>query len=177
LGFRLHDTMIYHRATPPSVDIMLKRYYQHFEYMFILSKGNVATCNYIKTKKLYVDNRKSKSGHRKQDGSFSQFAPSKKTDKIKGNVWRYNAGGGLATKDKIAYQHPAIFPEALARDHILSWSNPDDIVLDPMCGSGTTLKMSKELGRQWLGFDISEKYCNLAQKRVEHARTPLFVLS
>ena len=72
-----------------------------------------------------------------------------------------------STKDKIAYKHPAIFPEALARDHIISWSNPGDIILDPMCGSGTTLKMAQSLGRQAIGIDISEEYCNIATARIQ----------
>ena len=56
------------------------------------------------------------------------------------NIWRYNNGKGFSTKDSIAYKHPAIFPEKLVDDHILSWSNPGDIVLDPFGGSGTTAK-------------------------------------
>lgn len=176
LGFNLHDTMIYYRMSPPSVDIMHNRYYQHFEYMFVLGKGRVGTCNHIRVKKLYIDNRVSKGGHRLADGKFTKFAPSQKTDKVKGNVWRYSAGGGQATKDEIAHQHPAIFPEALARDHIRSWSNLGDLVLDPMCGSGTTCKAAKQLGRQWLGFDIAEEYVKLARLRVEQANPPLFVI-
>ena len=68
---------------------------------------------------------------------------------------------------KIAFQHPAIFPEQLAADHIISWSNPGDIVLDPMCGSGTTCKMALKLGRRFIGIDIAEEYCEIARKRVE----------
>jgi len=59
-----------------------------------------------------------------------------------------------------------MFPESLARDHILSWSNPGDVVLDPFCGSGTTCKMAKLLGRHYIGIDISEEYCDLARQRV-----------
>jgi site-specific DNA-methyltransferase (adenine-specific) len=70
-------------------------------------------------------------------------------------------------------EHPAQFPEELPHDHIISWSNSGDVVLDPMCGSGTTLKMAKELGRLWIGIDISQEYCNIAQKRVDGARVPM----
>ena len=89
------------------------------------------------------------------------------------NIWEY-AVGNRSTDDSTT--HPAPFPEALARDHILSWSNPGDVVLDPMVGSGTTAKMAKELGRRWLGFDISPEYVAIAQKRVRQTKTPLFVL-
>ena len=63
-----------------------------------------------------------------------------------------------------------MFPEALARDQIISWSNPGDVVLDPMCGAGTTLKVADELDRQWIGIDISEEYCDLARRRVKAAQ-------
>jgi site-specific DNA-methyltransferase (adenine-specific) len=86
------------------------------------------------------------------------------------NVWKIHPGNN--GNDQTT--HPAPFPEALAHDHILSWSNPGDIVLDPMCGSGTTLKMAKQLGRQWIGIDISQEYCDIAQKRVNGANVPLF---
>lgn len=64
--------------------------------------------------------------------------------------------------------HPAPFPEALAHDHIISWSNPGDIVLDPMCGSGTVPKMAQLASRNWLGFDISPEYCKIAEDRLTH---------
>ena len=80
-----------------------------------------------------------------------------------------------STPDKIAYKHPAIFPEALAHDHIISWSNPGDVVLDPFMGSGTTAKMAKLTGRKYIGFEISEEYCEIARKRLE-ASTPLSLL-
>ena len=59
-----------------------------------------------------------------------------------------------------------MFPESLAEDHILSWSNEGDVVLDPMVGSGTTCKMAKKNNRNYIGIDISEEYCDLARKRV-----------
>ena len=82
------------------------------------------------------------------------------------NIWHYPIGGGHCTKDKIAYQHPAIFPEQLAYDHIISWSNEGDIVLDPFRGSGTTAKMCKLANRNYIGFEISEEYCRIAEERI-----------
>ena len=76
-------------------------------------------------------------------------------------------GLGGTTRDRIAFQHPAVFPERLAEDHILSWSNPGDVVLDPMCGSGTTCKMAKVHGRRYVGIDISEEYVGIARERVD----------
>ena len=75
---------------------------------------------------------------------------------------------GGSTKDREAFKHPAIFPEKLAEDHILSWSNEGDVVFDPMCGSGTTLKMAKKHKRLFIGCDISEEYVAIAKKRIEN---------
>ena len=79
--------------------------------------------------------------------------------------------------DDLTDIHPARFPEALARDHILSWSNPGNLVLDPFMGSGTTAKMAMQNGRDYLGFDISPEYVELARKRVAWANPPLLVVS
>ena len=83
------------------------------------------------------------------------------------NIWDYATGGGNSTKDKIAFNHPAIFPEKLAHDHIISWSNKGDTVLDPFMGSGTTAKMCEKLNRKWIGIEISEEYCEIAAQRIE----------
>lgn len=92
--------------------------------------------------------------------------------KTRTNVWAYATGLSNTTRDKFCFGpdgHPAMFPEALARDHILSWSNPGDLVLDPMCGAGTTLKMASLHGRRWLGIEISPDYADLAKRRVKGA--------
>ena len=90
-----------------------------------------------------------------------------KAEKVKGNVWEYVVGKNK--EDQEAKDHPAPFPAQLARDHIISWSNVGDTVLDPMCGSGTTLRVAKELDRNYIGMDISEEYCKIAQRRVANA--------
>lgn len=172
-GLNLHDTMIYlkYGISYPSNN----RYHQVFEYMFVFSKGKPKAINLITDKK----NRWRKSfgvmTARQKDGSLK---PRKKV--VIGNVgrrtnvWAMHSGKGYATQDEFAYEHPAMFPEALANGHILSWSNHGDVVLDPMCGSGTTLKMAKQLGRHWIGIDVSKCYCELSRKRVAGANVPLF---
>jgi len=162
IGFNLHDTMIYSKSVPPMND---KRYQHCFEYMFILVRGKIKTFNPIMVDKIYSDKRKTKNFHRESDGSFVEgFAKPTTTKKIKENIWRIFAGGGAS--DKIASGHPAIFPEQLAAEHIKSWSNKGDLVLDPMCGSGTTLKMARLLNRNFIGIEISEKYCKIARDRL-----------
>ena len=83
------------------------------------------------------------------------------------NIWYYGVGGGNMTVDNVAYEHPAIFPEALARDHILSWSNERELVYDPFMGSGTTAKMAHIYKRNWIGSEISQEYVDLAYKRLK----------
>ena len=166
-GLNLHDTMIYYKNSPP---LTHKRYEQHFEYMFVFLNGELITFNPILERKLYHDKRTQKSVRREKDGTSDIGFASQKTTKIKGNVWRYNIGGGHVTKDKIAYEHPAIFPEQLAQDHILSWSNEGDTVMDTMAGSGTVAKMAERLNRRWIGIEIEEKYCAIAKQRIENER-------
>lgn len=174
LGFNLHDTMIYQTNKPPLND---RRYQSAFEFMFIFSKGAPASFNPIMEKSIkYGTKSTNYSGHRGKDGIFKERSGGKFIQhpmKIKNNIWWFYVGQGK--DDSIAYQHPARFPEALANDHILSWSNPGDLVLDPMCGSGTTLKMAKQTGRNYIGIDMSEKYCKLSKKRVEGAQPPLLL--
>ena len=138
-GFNLHDTMIYDAKKPP---LNHNRYEQSFEYMFIFSKGKPKTFNGIVENKKYPDFRNKKAMQRKKDGSMN-IGYSKQTDvRLRYNIWKYSTGGGLSTKDKITFEHPAIFPEKLARDHIYTWSNENDLVYDPFMGSGTTAKMA-----------------------------------
>jgi site-specific DNA-methyltransferase (adenine-specific) len=166
LGLRLHDTMIWEKVNVvPSVAVLQGRYEQCWEYMFVLSKGAPKTCNHIREPKTYMDTRKTHQGHRKADGSFVELEVSQRTDKILRNLWRIKTGGGHAG-DAACHDHPAVFPERLAKDHIASWSNPGDVVLDPFSGSGTTCKCAKELNRLWCGIEINPKYCAIAEARL-----------
>ncbi len=164
IGFRMHDTMIYHKHTPP---LTHNRYEQHFEYMFVFAKGQPKTFNPIMERKKTKDQRMKKSIRRNADASIDWGTPKQSLEKIMGNVWSYNTGKVPdVSKDDIAYKHPAIFPELLARDHIESWSKEGDIVLDCFAGSGTTLKMAHLLRRHYLGFEISAKYVEIIRKRL-----------
>jgi len=175
VGFNIHDTMIY--SKDGAVYVERTRYWQEFEYMFIFSKSKPNTVNLIKDKKSIYSRGDSSTTYRQKDGTVKRgggFTGKRIEYGIRSNVWRINSGYMKSTTDKIAYYHPAIFPDKLARDHIISWSNKDDIVLDPMCGSGTTCKMAKKLGRKYIGIDISPEYCNLSKKRVNMVTPPLF---
>ena len=166
IGFNIHDTMIYQKNAFPFHD--KTRYAQVFEYMFVLSKGKPNTTNIIRVPTKEANRIKNKKSCQRLPNG--ETVPMKyetgKSERNKENVWMFEVGYMKTTKDKFAFQHPAMFPEQLAHDHIISWSNEGDIVFDPMCGSGTTCKMAKQLGRNFIGIDISEEYCEIARKRI-----------
>ena len=171
LGFRLHDTMVYAKDSCPYPETT--RYYPAFEYMFVLAKGKIRTVHLIADKPNKTGGGKISGTERKRDGTVRKMsAVQKGTGRVvkpygvRTNIWRYGMGYMKSTRDKCAYRHPAIFPERLAYDHILSWSNPGDVVLDPFMGSGTTAKMARLAGRDFIGFEISPEYCAIAEERL-----------
>ena len=176
-GFNLHDTMIYHKNSLPKNH---NRYEQDFEYMFVFSKGKPKSFNPIRIPCKYPEkptarensffsetneiNRSARSGKKRKPV---------KEDKRKGNKWYMTAGKGHSTLDDIAFKHPAIFPEKLAKDHILSWSNEGDVVFDPFMGSGTTGKIASQLNRNFIGIEIDKNYFEICLSRVSETDTEL----
>lgn len=176
LHFNLHDTMIYQKNGPAYPSQL--RYYQIFEYMFILSNGVPKTFNPLKDRlnKWYGEKWSKKRSRRQKTGELKDStwnASEGGRYGIRFNIWKYQTGAGYSAQDKIAFEHPAIFPEGLARDHILSWSNENDLILDNMCGSGTVLNEAEKLNRRWIGIEIEEKYCEIAARRIENERKQL----
>lgn len=168
-GFKLLDTMIYYKQNYAPAYPTLRRYANQFEYMFVFVRGNKPkTFNPIQKEK--VRNKEEKVAFRQQDGSLIRKTKEKGRDtKDASNVWEYSTGGSC-TNDKIAFQHPAIFPEKLAEDHILSWSNEGDIVMDIFMGSGTTAKMAILNSRKWIGFETSPEYIEIANIRLDNMK-------
>ena len=171
VGFKLHDTMIYEKNTTAfPAKRNGNRYSQIFEYMFVFCKGNVKTAHLIcdKPNKWAGHTNWGKNTNRMKDGELKETTDIKPVPDFspRNNIWKYNVGKGFNSSDKESHEHPAIFPEQLAADHILSWTNEGDIVLDPFSGSGTTLKMAKKHKRHYIGIDISEEYCALARRIV-----------
>lgn len=177
IGFKLHDTMIYKKENPPPNSG--KRYQQCFEYMFVFVKGKgPMVANILKRRRRNATGDKriyrKKNFVRNKEGEFkkSQFFVKEEVDRE--NIFSYFVGGGNSTKDKVAFNHPAIFPEALAADHIKTWSNEGDLIFDPMAGSGTVPVVCEKLKRNWLGCDVSAKYCSNARLRVNQHTNLLF---
>lgn len=176
IGFNVHDTMIYQKNVMPFPE--QTRYIQCFEYMFIFSKGKPITHNLLKEKTKGYKPSKT-STQRNVDGTTTQLKYEQgKEYRNRWNVWIYDVGFNKTTKDKFAFDHPAMFPEQLAQDHIISWSNEGDLVLDPFMGSGTTAKMAKLNNRNYIGFEISKDYCDIANKRIndQEAQISIFKL-
>lgn len=168
LGFKIYDTMIYHKNGPAFPES--GRYSQVFEYMFVFSKGKPKTVNLFRDKpnrwagseNFGTPSARTKDGQLKKGKKFTVSDLG-----YRYNVWHINGGAGFTTKDKFAFVHPAAFPENLAEDHILSWSNEGDIVLDPMLGSGTVCKMAKMNNRNFIGIDINQEYVDISNKRID----------
>lgn len=171
IGFNLHDTMIYQKNSLP---MNHNRYEQDFEYMFVFSKGKPKTFTPIRIPCKYPEKEgcRENSFFSETNETMRKARSGKKrkpvgADKIKGNIWYFSTGKNHSTKDGFAFKHPAIFPERLANDHIISWSNPGDVVFDPFMGSGTTGKMALLNGRKFIGIELDPGYFEIAKKRID----------
>lgn len=174
IGFRLADTMIYAKGPCGIIGSSDRIYLQCFEYMFILSKSNPKTYNLIHDRKNIGAGNTKRHQKRLVNGDM-QYGRTWKVMEYgrRTNVWQYAIGGKHTTRDKTAYEHPAIFPEKLARDHILSWSNEGDLVYDPFMGSGTTAVVARDFNRHYIGSEISEKYCDIIERRLNPSQMRL----
>lgn len=166
-GFNVHDVMIYKKKNTPFM--RSNAYTNCYEFMFVFSKGKPKTFNPL-TEGTVRQGFEMVVYNKGADAVNKKLMKELKAQKTKTNIWEYAVGLHGSTSDKDAFNHPAVFPEKLAEDHILSWSAENDIVFDPMCGSGTTLKMASKHKRLYLGCDISEEYVQLARARLDKAR-------
>lgn len=164
IGFCLHDTMIWKKICPYTHP---NRYIQDFEYMFIFSKGKPKTANLICDRKNKWGGIAVHGTERLKTGETKQFSMIQKAKTIKEYGARYNIWDIPGEKNN-RYGHPAPFPKKIAIDHILTWSNEGDIVLDPFIGSGTTAVACKNLGRNFIGFEINPKWHKIACDRLQN---------
>jgi DNA modification methylase len=172
VGFKVYHTMVMARTGsrwPAKV-----RYGDSLEYAFILSKGRPTTIRLLRDKEnrraglTYVTTRRSLS-ERDRPMPKLQSKPIS-THGVRPAIWAYPTGGRTTTRDRYAYDHPALMPEQMAVDHILSWSRPGDLVFDPMAGAGTTTKMALLNHRRYLGFEVNPQYHEIALRRLQDAR-------
>jgi len=175
VGFRMHDTMIYRKLNPmPNAG---KRYQQMFEYMFVLSKGSPKTTNIsLRERSNKCEDKRTyrkKKFSRNKDGDFNENDYYVKEMVPDYNIWDFYVGWGNTSKDDVAFEHPAIFPEELAKRHIESWTNEGELIYDPFMGSGTTSKMSILSNRNYIGSELSEEYCIIESKRLSQIQSKL----
>ena len=167
-GFNVHDTMLYVKNNPIPSDCG-PRYRQAFEYMFCFSKGRPKTFNPI-TEPTKSAGQKIKAFRITEAGRGNvpdeDIGREIKAERKVSNIFAYNVGTS-SSKDKIAFGHPAIFPEKLVEDQIFTWTNEGDIVYDCFMGSGTTAKVAHLIKRRWLGSEISAEYVEIAKERIK----------
>jgi DNA modification methylase len=165
VGFNLHDTMIYEKSGIPFPSLV--RYNQSFEYMFVFSKGKPKTFNLIADKKNAMAGETRKNVRQRTKDGFSESKGwTIKEFGIRNNIWKYKTGSNKSASDNFAFKHPAIFPESLAYDHIISWSNEGDMILDPFAGSGTVGKMARVLNRNCILMEKEEEYIEIIKNRL-----------
>jgi len=170
VGFNLHDTMIWEKQTFTATGALKTRYAQVFEYMFVFTKGNIKTFNPIKDRPTKGIRKKHGTvrqidGTTKKQSSLGKIYSDKEAQRF--NIWRINTE--VSNNNRF---HPAQFSEKLANDHILSWSNEGDTILDPFAGSGTVGKMAKQLNRNCILIEKDLAYCEIAEKRInEHIKS------
>lgn len=157
LGLNLHDTMIWEKSGAGACGSNLA-YLQNFEFSFVISKGRPSKFNPIRDRKNEVIGVKATTAGRVDGDTGTKRIIERAEMGTRFNIWRIT--------QEMSKDHPAPFPLRLAKDNILSWSDPCDLVLDPFSGSGTTAKAAKELGRRFLGLEINPEYCAIAERRI-----------
>jgi site-specific DNA-methyltransferase (adenine-specific) len=172
IGFRLHHTMVMaktggHQHSP-------RRYGRPLEYAFVLSKGRPRHVLLLRDKPNKEAGRVGRYMNRRADGSFRPKKPSTVHPYgLRSSVWSYSTGRFKTAKEGYAFGHPALMPEQMAEDHILSWSRIGDLVFDPFAGAGTTLKMALLNHRRYLGFEVNPEYVGIARRRLQEAEAKL----
>lgn len=170
IGFNLHDTMIYMKINP--IPLTHRRYEQVFEYMFILSKGKPKTFNPLIIKTKNPNKEETRQGRSILDKKQARRHKGREWGKTKESKFHENVFSYVVGQNKNG--HPATFPEQLVQDQIYTWSNENEIVLDPFSGSGTTPVIAKQMGRDFIGIEISPEYVKIAQDRLSALSEPLF---
>lgn len=172
LGLRLHDTMIYEKRNPMPTSRTARRYHQAWEYVFCLSKGTPETFNPIMVPTKHGHAR-ANMRHRGRNGNTGYNKTKRNSHTKVRNIFTYTIGGGHTTADREAHGHPALMPERMAEDQILTWTNPGDTVFDPFNGAGTSGKMAVKNHRNYIGTEVSREYCDLSRLRIGRILTTM----
>jgi len=165
-GFKLFETVIYRKNGTEGAWWKYRFRVDH-EYIHIFLKGKRPA--YFNKEPLKIPSKHggkvmSGSGNRKTNGETTQTVRREiNATKCRGTVWEYMMAGD---KNPLKRKHPAVFPDQIPLDIIQCFCPENGIVLDPFLGSGSTAVGALKLGRNFIGFDISEEYCTLARERI-----------
>ena len=175
IGFKLFETVIY-RKNGSEGAWWTKRFRVDHEYMPIFLKGErpqFFNKEPLKIKSKHGGKVMKGSGSRKTNGETQETVTRAiNSMKCRGTIWNYLMAGD---KNPLKRKHPAVFPDKIPFDFIQCFCPENGIVLDPFTGSGSTLVMAQKLGRYFIGFDIEESYCDVANQRlVEENELKLF---
>lgn len=166
LGWRLFECCIYSRAGVPGA-WWTKRFRVDHEYIFIFTRGDGLPRRFDKTSLMVESKYAGITAGGTKRTTKGDFVAIKKTVisplKCRGTIWHYAASN--TERNKTKSEHPATYPDSLARDIISCFSKEGDLVLDPMMGSGTTGIASVNMGRRFLGIEISVQYMEIAKRR------------
>lgn len=172
IGFRIHHTMVMARSSGFQTSKI--RYGRPLEYAFILSKGRPRHFSPIRDKRNKCAGETRNKTNRNPDGSLVRAGRwTTRPFGVRGPVWPYHTGKHHNAEEGYAHDHPALMPERMAEDHILSWSKVGELVFDPFAGAGTTLKMARLNFRRYLGFEANREYVEIARRRLRDAEAGL----
>jgi site-specific DNA-methyltransferase (adenine-specific) len=173
IGFGLFETVIYKKQGKEGA-WWSKRFRVDHEYIHIFIKGtrpNSFDKTDLKIPSKHAGKEMTGGANRNKDGKTTQSSKFViNPTKCRGTIWDYANGGD---KNRVKRQHPAPFPDKIPYDLITAFTKEGDVVLDPMVGSGSTCVAAKILNRNYIGIDISEEYCKIAEQRINDFETSL----
>lgn len=174
-GLKLADTMIYQKLSYPPTYKSMKRHPQVFEYIFVLIKDKSYTFNPIKDKPNKYAGKIHCGTQRKQDGSLKKLRTAVTNEfGMRTNVWSYLTGRGHSYKEDFVREHPAVMPIKLAEDLMKTFSNENDLILDPFGGSCTTAIAAQRLKRNYICIEKEAKYVAICHERLAGTTSPMF---
>lgn len=166
VGWRLFECCIYSRHGNPGA-WWTQRFRVDHEYILVFFKGKRPR-TFDKTTLMVESKHAGKiytGTDRLTNGGFKRIEPKAVNDKkCRGTIWQYSTSNSEGNRTKL--EHPATFPDKLAEDLIQCFSTEGDLVLDPMCGSGTTCVAAAKARRRFLGIEISSDYVDVAHRRL-----------
>lgn len=167
IGFKLFENVIYAKDGRPGA-WWNKRFRVDHEYILMFLKGKKPKYfdkEHLKVPAIHAG-KMARGTQRLTNGNMVLIKDNiVKDKKCRGTIWKYVTS--KSDGDKIKLKHPATFPDKLAEDLILCFSDEGDVILDPFCGSGTTIVMAKRNNRKYIGIEISKEYCEISQERLD----------